>query len=206
MDKQEYLNQISAKNRPVKNGSKLSRILSSKIFLIGAIGLAVFIMLAIIGGALSSGRGNELEKSYALKLHLDNTSKEIDAYQKSVKSSTLRSYSASLMGILTDTNGKLTDYLTEKYNFKEKDIPKDVVSAADLARDGLESDLFEAKINGTLDRVYASKMAYEISVIAAEEASLIKSTNDDNFKDVLTNSYNSLNNLYGNFNDFSTAN
>ena len=46
-------------------------------------------------------------------------------------------------------------------------------------------------------------MAYEISLMANSEAQLLKSTNNDTLKEMLTTSYNSLDNLYDKFNDFS---
>lgn len=201
MDGQEYLNQISAANRPVKKSS--GGILGSKIFWAGAIGAVALVIIIIIGSILSSGKGGEKNLSYALKLHLDNTASVIQEYQSDVKSSDLRSSSASLYSIISSTSGELTKYITEKYNFREQDVDKNIVEEATLVKDGLEADLFDAKINGVLDRIYAHKMAYEISLIKTEEAKLINSTSSDELKEVLISSYNSLDNLYGNFNNFS---
>lgn len=206
MDGQEYLNQISASNKPVKQPSKLSGLLSSKFFLVGIVGVVLLIVIVILGAILSSGKGSEQDLSYALKLHIENTSAVIQEYQPSVKSSELRSYSASLNSILVDTDNGLTEYLSQKYNIKDKDIKANIVEEADLEKDGLTADLFEAKINGVLDRIYAHKMAYEISLITTEEASLINATKDENYKEILSNSYNSLTTLYDKFNNFSETN
>ena len=51
MQGQEYLNQISASNRPVKQ-SKLTNILSSKLFIGGMIALVALIIIMIIGSVL----------------------------------------------------------------------------------------------------------------------------------------------------------
>ena len=96
--------------------------------------------------------------------------------------------------------------MVEKYEFKEKDISEDLVEEATLNKDGLESELFEAKINGILDRIYAHKMAYEISVITSEEAKIINMTGDSSLKELLEKSHSSLENLYEKFNNFSEAN
>ena len=72
-----------------------------------------------------------------------------------------------------------------------------------LEKDGLSEELFEAKINGILDRIYAHKMAYEISLITARESQIIKSVNNDVLKEALVKSYDSLGVLYDKFNDFS---
>jgi hypothetical protein len=204
MDRQEYLNQISTTNQPTK--SPKSGIFASKFFWVGVIGVAAFILIMIIGSALGGGGTSAKDKLYALILHINNTSELIGEYQSNVKSSELRSHSASLSSILANTNKGLNDYATSKYNFKEKDIPKKITEEETTAKDELQSELFEAKINGILDRVYAHKMAYEISLITTRESQLLKSANNDDLKEALTTSYNSLNNLYSKFNDFSETN
>ena len=200
MDGQEYLDQISATVRPVKQSRG---ILSSKFFWVGIIGVVLLIVMALLGSVLGGGGGGEKSLVIALKLHLDNTSEVIQEYQSNVKSSNLRSSSASLYSILSNTNRDVTNYLTDKYKFKDKDISKNVAEEAQLERDGLEADLFEAKINGNLDRIYAHKMAYEVALIMSEEAKIVNSTKSDDIKSALTSSYNSLENLYSNFDDFS---
>lgn len=201
MEGQEYLDQISATNRPV--AKKKGGLFSSKFFMVGMIGLVILVVIVVFGMILGSGKGGEKELSFALKLHLDNTAEIINEYQSSVRSSDLRSNSASLYGILTNTNKDLTEYITGKYKFKEKDINKNILSEANLAKDALNTELFNAKINGILDRIYAHKMAYEISLIMAEEAKIINSTKSDSLKEALTSSYNSLENLYNKFSDYS---
>lgn len=167
--------------------------------------LGVLIVIIIIGSILGSAKGGEKNLSYALLLHLNNTAGLIQEYQPEVKSSALRSSSASLYGVLTNTSKNLNDFLVQKYDYKEKEVDTKIVEAATLEKDGLEADLFEAKINGTLDRIYAHKMAYEISLFMSEEAKLIDSTGDSNLKALLSESHSSLENLYENFNSFSEA-
>ena len=201
MEGQDYLNQISANNRPTKKQQK--GILSSKFFLVGAIGLVALIIIIIIGALVNGNKGGEKNLSFALKLHLDNTSSVIEEYQPNVKSSSLRSSSASLDNVISDTNSKLTDFVTAKYEFKEKDVDKKLKDAAARNQEELSNELFEAKINGVLDRVYAHKMSYETSMLMTEEAKLINSSKDDALKSILSTSYDSLKNLYDNFNNFS---
>lgn len=201
MDRQEYLNQISMKSRPAKNSR--SGVFASKFFWVGVIGAAIFILILIIGGILSGARGNNKDRLLALVLHIDNTSEVIGEYQPNVKSSDLRSYSASLNGVLSNTSRELTNYIAEKYNMKPKDANENIAEEETLAKDDLVNELFEAKINGNLDRIYAHKMAYEISLITSREIQLYKSTNNESLKEILDTSYNSLSNLYDKFNDFS---
>lgn len=202
MEGQEYLNQISAAARPAKE-SKTKKILSSKLFIFGVVALVLFILMAIIGAVLGGNKDNEKNLDYRLKLHLDNTAEVIQEYQTNIKSSDLRSSSSSLNSILTGTSQQLTTYLTEKYAFKESNIDEKIVEQANLEKDGLKSELFEAKINGILDRIYAHKMAYEISVLMSEESKLMDMTKNETLDNLLKTSYDSLNVLYEKFNDFS---
>lgn len=205
MQGQEYLNQISAASRPVKQ-SKVSKFLSSKILIGGAIFLVLLVAIMIVGGVLSGNKSGDKNNCYKLYLHLTNTASVVDEYKDNIKSSTLRGSAASLKGVLSNTYGELEAYLVAKYSFKAKDIDKDITEEATLEKDGLSAELFEAKINGTLDRTFAHKMAYEIDLIAAEEAKIIKSTSNDDLKELLTTSYESLSTLYDNFNNFSETN
>lgn len=205
MESQEYLNQISAKVAPTKSSNGISGILSSKItwLIIGALGL--FILLAIVGAVLSAGKGNAKEDASRLQLHLESTSEVISEYQPKVKSSGLRSISASLSTVISNTDGKLLNYLTEKYDYK-KNADKDLAAEVKTEQDALMNDLFEAKITGNLDRIYAHKMAYEISKFMSEETNLYKETRDDVLKEILNESIGSLETLYDSFNNFSEGN
>ncbi len=209
MDKQEYLNQISATNRPVKSGGGLSKILSSKLFLLGVGAVVLFIIIAIVGAVISGSKGSVKAESYALKMRIDNTMGTIGSYQKLVKSSDLRSDSASLNSVLSNTSRDLDSYLTEKYAVKSGDVAKTIgeklVEEINLEKDGLKADLFEAKINGNLDRIYAHKMAYEISVIMSSESQIYNASGDDTLKGILATSYSSLENLYNKISNFSEA-
>lgn len=201
MDKQEYLNQISASNRPNK-ASKLSEILSSKFFWIGVIGIGAFIIILIIGSLLG-GKKSTKDEVTALILHINNTSEVIENYQQNVKSSGLRAYSATLKSVLSDASRDLTIYAADKYNFGEEDPKESLIEEEAIAREELESELFEAKINGILDRIYAHKMAYEIYIITDKEAQLLKSTDDETLEAILNTSYNNLDLLYSKFDEFS---
>ncbi len=204
MDRQDYLNQISAKNLPAKGG-KL-KVLSSKFFWVGVIGIGALILIIVMGALIGGGKTSGKDQLYSLILHINNTSELVETYQPDVKSSSLRSHSASLYSVLSNTSKELTEFAEEKYNFKEKDIKENLVEEETTAKDGLEAELFEAKINGILDRIYAHKMAYEISLITNREAQIMKSINNDVLDEILTTSYNSLDTLYDRFDNFSETN
>lgn len=200
MDGQEYLNQISASVRPVKKPR--DSFVSSPIFKIIAGAVAAFIAIAIVGAILSSGRAGAKDQAISLKLNIDSTLSVISEYQPSVKSSDLRSSSASLYSVLSNTSRDLTTFITENYNYSAKKDDKKFADDVALESDELDSALFQAKINGILDQVYANKMAYVISLMTTKETTLYNATSNAELQEILSSSYNSLDNLYSKFNDF----
>lgn len=200
MEGQDYLNQISASVRPEKK-SKLG-FTNSMFFKLGVGAVIAFVVIMIIGMIISGGKAGAKDQAISLKLNIDNTLKVIAEYQPSVKSSDLRSNSASLYSVLANTNRELTNFITEKYNYKPKDDDKKFTEKVSQERYELESALFEAKINGILDQVYASKIAYTILLISSKEDSLFNASSDQVLQTLLTTSYNSLETLYDQFNNF----
>ena len=203
MDNQEYLNQISAHAAPTAKKGWLRSSSNSRFIMVGIIGVSLFALIMIIGLIVNSGKGGEKKYATQLVQHIDNTTELIDEYQPNVKSSTLRSYSASLKSVLTNIGSNVSSLLTEKYNLKNKGYDKKIVDALQVERDALNADLFEAKINGNLDRIYTHKMAYEISIFMSEEMQLSNSSKDEDLKEKLKTSYDSLENLYNEFSNFS---
>ena len=201
MDNQEYLKQISSMNRP--NKKPKVGFLSSPFFKVAVGGVVAFVLIAIIGSVLSGGKASIQEQTIALKLQLDNTLSVISDYQPNIKSSDLRSGSASLYGVLSNTSRELTEYITEQYSYKSGSESEAIKEEATTHKDELAADLFEAKINGTLDRIFAHKMALEISLITTKEASIYDASSNESLRSLLTTSYNSLNNLYDKFSNFS---
>ncbi|MDO4741949.1 MAG: hypothetical protein Q4A79_01055 [Candidatus Saccharibacteria bacterium] len=201
MDNRDYLNQLVQATRKEK-GSKFS-FMQSPIFKVVAIGLIVFMLLAIIGAVIGGSKTSAKDQGIYLNLYVSNTLNTVSKYQKELKSSELRSISASLYSILSNTNRELADYLKTTYDFSEGSESDGVKEEAKLQNDGLEADLFEAKISGTLDRIYAHKMVYEISFITSKELSLYNGSSDETLKEILATSYESLSTLYEKFSGFS---
>ena len=200
MDKKEYLEQLSSTVRP-KSKPK-SGFMSSpffKVTVIGVIGLALIVIL----GSILGGNGNAKTQLISLQLHLDNTSELVSTYQKNIKSSDLRSTSASLYSVLTNTAREVENYLLTKYNAKVNSAEKNIKDKAQLAKDSLNAELLNAKINGLLDRVFALKIKYEVSVFMEEESDIYKSAGDESLRDILNSSYNSLKTLYEKLDSFS---
>lgn len=205
MDGQSYLNEISMANRPAKK-SKVG-FLKSKFFLVGAIGVVGLLLIFILGLVLGGGKTGIKEQAITLKLRLDNVASVVSTYQPDVKSSILRSDSASLHSVLVNTSDNLGAYLEEKYNFKKnKDASEKISNVEDAHMEDLSNELFTAKINGLLDRTFTYKIIYEISLILTMERKINSATSDSSLKDIMNTSTQSLENLYNAFNEFSEAN
>ncbi len=203
MDGQEYLNQIASTVRPVKQSGNKAGFLKSPLVKVAGIGLALLIVIMIVGMALGGSGGGIKEKTTRLLLHINATTEVISEYQPLLKSSSLRSSSASLSSVLSNTSRDLAEYMVAKYDYKENSVEKALTEEATLHKDEIENDLFNAKINGNLDRIYAHKMAYEISLISASESEIYNDSSDESLRNVLNTSYQSLENLYSLFDDFS---
>ena len=76
------------------------------------IALAALVFIVIVGSIIGSGKDGEKDLGYALRLHLTNTGSAINTYQENIKSSELRSNSASLYSVLSNTNRELSNYLS----------------------------------------------------------------------------------------------
>ena len=206
MDSQDYLDQISRTARPAKpQKGGIGGILSSKWFKWGLVALVLLIAMAIFG-MLMGNKVTPEEQCTNLKLRIDGTTEAITEYQQYVKSSLLRSLSASLKGVFSNTSSQLGTYMTEAFGWEDKSVKEAVREEANLTRDELMNELFEAKINGLLDRVYAHKMALEIYTVMNDEVGLSNASGDEELNKLLQSSYDSLNNLYTQFNDFSETN
>ena len=200
MDSQDYLDQISREARPKAPSRKgIMGILTSKYTMWGAIAVALLIIIMLFGSMLSGGVSMQ-DRCIGLKLRLDQTNEVITGYQQYVKSSSLRSISASLKGIFTNTSTQLGNFMTATYG---TETDESIMEEARLNAEALSNELFEAKINGLLDRTYAHKMTLEIYSVMSEEMGIINSTDEAALKELLTSSHDSLNNLYTQFNDFS---
>ena len=195
MNNIDYLNKISSENQHEKSSDSL---FSSKPLKFGLIAVAVLALFILIFGALSNSTGKEKSVFERLNLRLTNVNSSITTYNKSVKSSALRSSGVSLASILEATSLSLTPFY-EKYDLDAKK-PSEKISAGETALlDSLNLELENGKLNGILDRTYAR----EISLLLSLEVELYEKTKDEALKAALESSYTNLETIYPNFNDFS---
>ena len=202
MDSEAYLNRISASNRKSKNVGGIFSSIWVKILITVT---AVVLLIIVFSNLMTPSEGVK-DKLQALKLHTSSLTKTINTYQSRVKSSVLRSSTASLNSILVNTTSNLTNYIADKYKTKDdKSVSASIKKKEEKLTTARDNELFEARINGLLDRTFASKMAYEITVLTTREKEILKLTKNDDLKNILNDSLNSLDNLYNSFNNYSEA-
>lgn len=201
MNQQEYLSQISNNVRPPK--AQKPSIFASPIMKFVLIGVVAVIGIIIFGSIVSGNKKSVKDLAITLKLHADGTSAEVKNFQKYIKDTSLRANAASFNTVLTNFDSSLVDYMKTKYSYKSGSESKKAKSKAETAQQTLHDELFEAKINGMLDRIFAHKMVYEISLLQAEMEAINRATSDQSLKEILGTPYESLGNLYELFNNYS---
>lgn len=199
MNKQEYLDQISAKPAAKKG---LPAFLTSKYLWIALVGVLILAALLGLGSSLSGNKITNKERIPELILQLNGLGETLETYQNSVKSSTLRSYSSSLSNVLSVASQTLTNYATQVYKYKEKSIPKTTQNRVAEHIQELNDELFDAKINGNLDEIFDLKMVYEISLLLAQAQAILDNTTSPELRTNLTSSISSLTNLYNQFDGY----
>ncbi len=178
MNDLEYLNQISAKvPAPAKPASKLS---VEKIILRTILGLVAFTIVAVAAlFAVTALQPAEttLESDVARIYHRSSAIMQtISSYNSYVKSSKLRSTAASLNTILTElnTNAELT--ITKSYGLTMASLPASEQDT--LITDNSTQTLEKARLNGILDRYYASELETQLSYLLIIEESLVNKLTD----------------------------
>lgn len=203
MNNLEYLNQISAPAPSSVAKPSLFSSLNKKVLLII---VGALVALGAVLGALSyfSSRSSEIPELSSLNslyLRLNALSETIEAYNDKVKSPALRSSGRSLAVILENDKSSLSSLLSSDYGEKVSSLKPDA-SLEKESKDLLAS-LEKARLNGLLDRTYASELAYEISVLLIYETSASEKSSSSSLKSFLASSSSSLTALKSDLEEFS---
>lgn len=209
MDNMAYLQQIATPSgQPQK--SPLSSLMNGKMIKI-LIALAILAILIIIIGAITSSGGGNSERSQVeqIQLRSSNLIKTINTYNKSLKSSSLRSTGQSLSTVLTETNRELSSLLKSDYAVTDESdtsLSKETKSSEEEYINKVNTTLENARLNANLDHTYARQMALEISLLSSLESSLLEKTSKAPLKNILTTSLNNLSPLHTSFDSFTDSN
>lgn len=200
MDKLEYLNQISQSSaasqaKPSKAPSQLfSKVTNSLILKILIGGIVATIALIGIGILINntSTRSSDLVKQ--LYVRITNVNKTISTYNNNLKSSQLRSINYSLGGTLTGTSTQLSAYLKATYPDEENPLaPPPELAEVESKDDTLFNDsLARAKLNGILDRVYASQILLQVNLIMSSTSEILARDPSTSLRDILESFYSNL--------------
>lgn len=202
MDKMAYLQEISAK--PSKSPLLSSEGFFSKKVLIPLAAVAVFAIIIIIVGMATGGTPKSLESTLRLNNRTSNLIATLNTYNKNLKSSELRSMGSSLLSVLQSTQTPLADSVQNDFGKINKSTEEDLAAEETEYITNVNTTLENARLNGTLDRVYAREIAYQIAMLRALQQECAESTTNDALKTSLTTSMVSLNNLYTQFTNFSS--
>lgn len=212
MDNMAYLQQISSPT-PQQAKSPIASLFSGRLIKI-LIGLAVLAILIIIIGSLIPQNSGNSERSQVeqIQLRSSNLIKTIGTYNKSLKSSSLRSTGQSLSSVLAETNRNLAALLKSDYSVSEEEkesassLSKDTKTSEENYINKLNQTLENARLNANLDRTYARQMALETAILSSLESSLLAKTSNNNLKTILTTSLNNLSPLHNAFDNFTDNN
>ena len=205
MDNKQYLESIAKDTRaagtPKKGlfGLDLNIPPVAKKLLIGVgIALVLIIIVAMIVSILG-GTGDK-ERDYVDKVYLrtSHLAKEIPAYNKQVKSSQLRSMGTSLVSVLNETEYSIANVLKNDFAAEKIDESENNAMAE------LLTNLDNAQLNGLLDRVYHREITYQIGTLLSMEHEAYTSTKISGLKSALETSMNNLNQLYEQFQNFTS--
>lgn len=196
MDKTAYLQQIASKKSNSSNSSIKSFLFSPKLLfpLLGAI--ILFIALLVIGNIISSSKPNT-PTVLNVSLRAKNLSKTFDSFTRQLKSSELRSSTASLISVLNETESSLA-VKTPSTNSKDKSAKNPVTEEA-AHQAALKKTLDDAALSGLLERVFLREVNREISLFIDLTSKVFTKTKNSNHATILTTTLNNLHNLQKDF-------
>lgn len=208
MNDLDYLNSISTTPiAPAQKSLIPEGFTSSPIFKI-LVGVAAFIFVMMIGLFIITATApkevtldSELTR---INLRSNSLLETIESYNNLVKSSNLRAAGSSLSSVLIELEEETSTSLSELYGITPD--KESMMSAEDKEFiDNTDATLEKARLNGLLDRYYASEMAYQIShLIILLDVALSKSPNED-MSTYLESSLASLSQLQETFSKFSES-
>lgn len=199
MNDLEYLNQISAKPAPVQ-----PTLFDKKTKLILIIAAAVLLLVVILMAVAGSSSSEPTASSELARLYhrSDALEQSLTTYTPSVKSSSLRSSAATLSTILAELKSTSNTYFTAS-GAKLEDYP--LAASDSKIITALDSSLENARLNGILDRTFASEIYYQIRYLIIIEDSTLAKSSDASLTTFLQSSKTSLERLRDTFATFSES-
>lgn len=210
MNNLEYLNHISQSNRPVKPVKKQSSLPIGKIIKLLLGGFVLTMVLIAVGVLINTGDKRAVDLTRQLYSRVNSVNGVINQYNKLLKSSQLRSIGYSLSGTLTGTSSQLSAYLTaQNGDSKESAFVLSSQAAAEESlmfesANSVNAQLANAKLNGLLDRNYASQLHLQVSLMMSMISEILERDHDPNLQQILDSFYSNLDVILQSLNNYSS--
>lgn len=192
MDNYEYLKHISKSNRPdptaKKSNASMGLILK---ILIG--GILATVLLIGLGLLINNNSTNSTDTAKQLYARMENVSKLVNDYNKSLKSSQLRAINYSLSGTLSGTMPQLNSYLKENAGSSGSIAPPNRLATTESnLYESTNAKLTDAKLNGMLDRIYVAQIHMQVSLLMTLTAEVAKRNSSSELRTILNSFYSNL--------------
>lgn len=198
MNNLEYLNQISKTSRPVKTGANANGF--GTIIKIAVIGVVAFIVLMILGLVIGKKADSSSNLGAQIYTRTTNLEKTVTTYNKSLRSSKLRSIGLTLSSTLTAALNQMDEPLKSQAS---KD--KEVTASESEYSANLDQILTSAKLNGMLDRTYANQMQLQTALLLSLLEQAINHTKDENLKGIYIQYQSNLATANADFTNYSSS-
>jgi len=199
MNDLDYLNSISSSNNQRQKTPFLDKKMKTILFaLVGAVVLTILVILIVpLATPQESTPTSDLSLVYLRASSLETT---VSTYNSQISSPSLRAAGATLSTSLTDLSTRTLSILSTSYGIKSVSPLANETAILNASTSKLEN----ARLNGLLDRTYASEVSYQISrLLLAETDALAKVPSSSTTANYLKSSYDSLSLLYETFSSYS---
>lgn len=198
MNNLEYLNQISKTSRPVKTGANANGF--GTIIKIAVIGVVAFLVLMILGMVIGKKADSSSNLGAQIYTRTTNLEKTVTTYNKSLRSSKLRSIGLTLSSTLTAALNQMDEPLKSQAS---KD--KEVTASESEYSANLDQILTSAELNGMLDRTYANQMQLQTALLLSLLEQAINHTKDENLKGIYIQYQSNLATANADFTNYSSS-
>jgi len=185
MDNKAYLDQIAVKTK-VKSGPVITPMLIKLI----AAGVIMLITMIIVGSVISSSNAKvtqTFERVYLRINKLSDASGPLAKYTKDLRDPNLKSYATNLLSILTTMKADVGSVISST-GVNPSGISSAITTAETGNMTAYSSALENAKLSGTIDRVFATETSYQLITLIQYENESLKKTNSQQYANIINKS------------------
>ena len=211
MDKMAYLQQIASENKqhqkPSGSHFDILQYLTFKNIVIAVIALFFLVGASLLFNTkktIDTRDRDLLIRSYFMSKYLKDET--IATYGDLLKSSDLRSYTASLKTVLSELMLTESKSLNEEFGIEDvSDLEEDTIAQDEKSKiKTLNSNLETAHLSAHLDRVFVSEFTLQLTYLINYQTEAHERTKKPNAKAATETEIKSLTNLKNNYATFNT--